>query len=566
MTHRESDDSSIATDGSGANKPLSRRDFFRSASSAATAPLALLGATHGEALADGTPEQIHLTWGDDSASQVVVSWACAAQALHPRVILEHPHSHPSVVHAVQRTYTDGMNGQTVFTYHAKLDGLAADTVYRYSVSADNDAHRHSPFCAEFRTAPRGRHAFRWTSYGDLSTPNTSWTLSSPQSRHAVDAVEQFKPLFHLLNGDLCYANLNWTAQPSVWADFGNNVQRSAAHRPWMPCPGNHEIEFCNGEQGFGSYLTRYCVPDNGSPFSGLWYRFQVGSALFISLSADDVIYQDSGAFHAGPQPYMPAASTGNAPIAPGTSLYVRGYSSGAQTRWLEQTLAAARGDRSIDWIIVQMHQDALSSSKNGNGSDKGIRETWLPLFDRYEVDLVLCGHDHDYERSWPVRGCNHDVGRDAASGQTVDTCQPRPVITSDPPDSKFDAVQGTVHVILGGGGTSSPLDVYGVNPKNGSPQAKVITRPNRPKPGPVAGVFIKEGADALEDAVWSARRDTVTGYGIGVFDLDPGLPNGRTSITMRYFHAAGADGAATSRYELFDSVVLVKDRRDARSS
>ena len=54
-----------------------------------------------------------------------------------------------------------------------------------------------------------------------------------------------------------------------------------------------------------------------------------------------------------------------------------------------------------------MHQDALSSAKNGNGSDKGIRETWLPLFDRYGVDLVLCGHDHDYERSWPVRGCNH---------------------------------------------------------------------------------------------------------------------------------------------------------------
>jgi hypothetical protein len=542
---------------------ISRREFFKGAGVAATAPLALLGETSA-AGADGTPEQIHLTWGDDPARSVFVSWACAAQAIHPRVVLEHAGAASSVIQAIQRTYTDGLNGQTVFTYHARLDGLTADTTYRYSVTADNDSHRQTPFAADFHTAPRGRRAFRWTSYGDLATPNASWKLSSPQSRHAVDAVERFKPLFHLLNGDLCYANLNWTAQPAVWADFGNNVQRSAAHRPWMPCPGNHEIEFCNGPQGFGSYLTRYCLPDNGTLFAGCWYRFQVGSALFISLSADDVIYQDSGAFHAGPEPYVPAASTGNVPIMPGTSLYIRGYSGGQQTRWLEQTLAAAQRDQSVDWIIVQMHQDALSSSKDGNGSDRGIREAWLPLFDRYGVDLVLCGHDHDYERSWPVRGCNHQVGRDLISSEAVDTCQPQPMLTRDPKSRQFEASLGTIHLILGGGGTSSPLDVYGVNADNGLPQAKVITRANRPKPGAVAGIFVKDGADALEDAIWSARRDTVTGYGIGVFDLDPDLPNGRTSITIRYFHALGADGAPTSHYELFDRVVLIKDRRDTR--
>jgi hypothetical protein len=544
--------------------PLSRREFFKGAGGAAAAPLALLGETSAVSAADGTPEQIHLTWGDDPARVVFVSWASAAQAVNARVILQRTGTAPAVTHAVQRTYTDGLNGQTVFTYHARLDGLQADCAYRYSVTADNDSHRRAPFAATFRTAPRGRHPFRWTSFGDLATPVTSWTLSSPQSYHAVDAVEQFKPLFHLMNGDLCYANLNLAAQPAVWADFGNNVQRSAAHRPWMPCPGNHEIEFGNGEQGFTSYLTRYTLPDNGSRFAGRWYRFQVGSALFISLSADDVIYQDSGAFLAGPDPFVPAASTGNAPIAPGTSLYIRGYSDGAQTRWLEDTLAAAQRDQSIDWIIVQMHQDALSSSKNGNGSDRGIREAWLPLFDRYGVDLVLCGHDHDYERSWPVRGCNHHVGRDAGSGESVDTCQPQPVVTAEPVEGRFEANRGTIHLILGGGGTSSPLDVYGVNPLNGAPQAKVITKANRPLPGPVAGTFAKAPADALEDAIWSARRDTITGYGIGVFDLDPHVADGRTSITMRYYHAVGADRTATSRYELFDSVVLIKDRRDSK--
>jgi len=116
-------------------------------------------------------------------------------------------------------------------------------------------------------------------------------------------------------------------------------------------------------------------------------------------------------------------------------------------------------------------------------------------------------------------------------------------------------------LILGGGGTSAPLDVYGVNELNGAPQAKVITRANRPFPSATPGVFLKNGADALEDAIWSARRDTVTGYGVAVFDFDPGEANGKTTITMNYYHAAGADRSPSSRYELFDTVVLEKPCR-----
>lgn len=506
---------------------------------------------------DGTPEQIHLTWGQDPSRTVYISWASVGQARHPRVILQPAGSRRAVIEAVERTYTDGLSGQSVFTYHARVHGSAGQHC-RYAVTADNDSRKKAAFAAGFQLARRGRFPFRWTSFGDLATPVTSWALSSPQSRHAVDAVERFQPLFHLLNGDLCYANLNPRAQPAVWADFANNVQRSAAHRPWMPCPGNHEIEFHNGPQGLDSYLTRYTLPDNGSAFPGRWYCFRIGSALFVSLAADDVIYQDSGAFHAGPLPFEPAASTGNAPIEPGTSLYVRGYSGGLQTRWLEQTLAAAAADGSIDWIVVQMHQDAMSSSERGNGSDRGIREAWLPLFDRYGVDLVLCGHDHDYERSWPVRGCDHHVGRDALTGERVDTWRPRPLVTREPADGRFDATRGAIHLVLGGGGTSAPLDSYGINPGTGAAQAKVITKPNRPRASPLPGIYMKAGADALEDAIWSARRDVISGYGIGVFDLDPGQPAGETTITMRYYHAPGADRAPSARYELFDRVVLAK--------
>ncbi|HVR64067.1 MAG TPA: metallophosphoesterase family protein [Polyangia bacterium] len=567
MANNHRDDRPNDTSRNPLSAPVSRRRFLTGAGAAgfaaAAGPIGA-GALAQAAAPDGTPEQIHLTWGGDPTRSVVVSWASAAQAVHPRVHVGRDTRLGRTVHAVQRTYTDGLNGQTVFTYHARLDDLDADTAYHYAVTADNDSNGDKPFTAAFRTAPRGRAPFRWTSFGDLATPVTSWVLSSPQSKYAVGAVERFEPLFHLLNGDLCYANLNPAQQPAVWADFGNNNQASAAFRPWMPCVGNHEIEFDNGEQGFTSYLTRYTLPDNGTRFPGRWYSFRVGSALFISLSADDVIFQDGGAFVGGPAPLVPAASTGNAPIEPGTSFYIRGYSQGEQTRWLEHTLREAADDEEIDWIVVQMHQDALSSSKTGNGSDLGIRQAWLPLFDRYGVDLVLCGHDHDYERSWPVRGFNRNVGQDAATGATVDTFQPNPIPDAKAPDGSYDTSQGTVHLILGGGGTSAPLDVYGVDAADGAPQAKIFTRPNRPIPGATPGTFTRLPADALEDAVWSAERDTGTGYGIAVFDLDPGEHGQKTTITIRYYHAPGADKTPTPEYELFETVVLAKHRKHHR--
>jgi hypothetical protein len=556
----------MANDENDHEKNVSRRGFLTGAGAAVAAAAGPLGASRTAqaqtaATPDGTPEQIHLTWGDDTASSVVVSWASAAQAVNPRVHLgQHQNPHRTVP-AVQRTYTDGLNGQTVFTYHARLDNLSPDSAHQYSITADNDSNAAQPFTASFHTAPRGHAPFRFTSFGDLATPVTSWVLSYGQSKFAVQAVEQFQPLFHLLNGDLCYANLNPAVQPSVWADFGNNNQASAANRPWMPCVGNHEIEFDNGAQGFTSYLTRYSLPDNGTDFPGRWYKFRVGAALFISLSADDVIFQDGGAFVGGPNPLTPAASTGNAPIAPGTSFYINGYSGGAQTRWLEQTLREASKSEDLDWIIVQMHQDALSSSKTGNGSDLGIRQTWLPLFDKYGVDLVVCGHDHDYERSFPVRGANHGVGQDVATGAAVDTAQPNPAAGAQRTDGSFDTSKGTVHLILGGGGTSAPLDVYGVDPGDGAPQAKIFTKANRPIPGATAGTFTRLPADAVEDAIWSAQRDTGTGYGLAVFDVDPGHGDGdMTTITINYYHAPGADKAPTPTYELFETTVLSKRR------
>jgi 3',5'-cyclic AMP phosphodiesterase CpdA len=214
-----------------------------------------------------------------------------------------------------------------------------------------------------------------------------------------------------------------------------------------------------------------------------------------------------------------------------------------------------------------MHQCAASSSATGNGSDLGIRAAWLPLFDRYQVDLVLCGHDHGYERSFPLRGADPGVGREVATGAAVDTLRPRPVTTTD--GGTFDTSQGTVHLILGCGGTNVPLDEYGTDPADSLRQAKVFTRPDRPALTSTPAVYERAAADAVEDATWSARRDTATGYGIAVFDVVPGPEGGQGSITVTQYHAVGADpvnpgtgakGEPTPDYTEFETFALVHRR------
>jgi hypothetical protein len=582
--------------------------------------------------ADGTPEQVHLTWGDDPTRTVVVSWVSPGQAERPRVRIGQ-----RVIAAAERVHTDPLNGTVSWTYHARVGGLRPGATYGYAVTADNDANAADPFSATFTTAPTGRAAFRFTSFGDLAAahqalagsrrppdaaPGDNW-----QAAYAVGAVETFQPLFHLLNGDLADAGLppgtlSPAARAQVWRDFGNNVQASAANRPWLPVPGSHELEPGNGEQALAAYLTRYTLPSNGTGglggtaglegFEGRWYAFRVGTALFVCLSGDDVAFSAAGApaggfaggggfageggfaggfssggtltdgfssggtVASGPAPPRQEPPVGGA-AAVGTPHGVRGYSGGAQTRWLESTLAATRADASIDWIVVQLHQCACSSAPPGNGSDLGVRQEWLPLFDTYEVDLVLSGHDYGYERSFPVRGFDSAVGTDKLTRAVVDTRWPRPVTVVD--SRVFDTSQGTVHLVLGCG-AAGPAAAPSGGPGAASRTAPVFTRPAAPVPDQrVLGGYTRPAADAVEPATWSARRDTSAGYGIAVFDVSPGSEaRGQTSITVRYYHTAGPDPADTDPaspvaappgtpdgdYTLFDTFTLVRPRSDGR--
>jgi hypothetical protein len=161
------------------------------------------------------------------------------------------------------------------------------------------------------------------------------------------------------------------------------------------------------------------------------------------------------------------------------------------------------------------------------------------------------------------------VGTEVATGAPVATMRPHPVTTDD--TGVFDTSRGTVHLVLGCGGTDANLDDYGVDKADGLPQAKVFTRANRPEATSTPDVYVRPAADAVEDAIWSARRDTSTGYGIAVFDVDPGESGEMTSITVTQYHAVGADpvnpatgepGAPTPDYTEFETFTLVRPRSD----
>jgi 3',5'-cyclic AMP phosphodiesterase CpdA len=337
-------------------------------------------------------------------------------------------------------------------------------------------------------------------------PYVNDNLGSPAAGDTPLGVERLQPLFHLLNGDLCYANI---AEDRVrtWWDFWENNSRSARKRPWMPAAGNHENELGNGPIGYQAYQTYFSVPEAAAQTDltrGLWYAFTAGAVRVLSIANDDVVYQDGG------------------------NSYVRGYSEGAQKAWLEQELSAARSDHDVDWIVVCMHQVAISTADKFNGADLGIRQEWVPLFDKYGVDLVVCGHEHHYERSHPIRGQESNA-----------TLTPLPAATAT---DVIDTSNGTVHMVIGGGGTSVPSNQLFFNP----PQCRVITAVGEldPKTGKRPPVYVHE------QAPWSAVRNAAHSYGFAAFTVDPGL--------VTYYDVVGPNGQLAP----FETFTLRRPRRD----
>src|ERR1700755_460244 len=221
---------------------------------------------------------LHLQFGADASTEVVGSWHTRAQVSRPRVVSATPEDGLGQTTAAETiTYRDAASGHAVYAHHATITGLWPDTQYVYAAMHDGA----DPELGTVRTAPRGRAALRFTSFGDQSTPTLDASVArafgrdnrgSPAAGDITDAVERAAPLFHLINGDLCYANLSCD-RVGTWSDWFNNNSRSARFRPWMPAPGNHENELGNGPFGYRAYQTYFSLPAAEGPTEvtrGLW--------------------------------------------------------------------------------------------------------------------------------------------------------------------------------------------------------------------------------------------------------------------------------------------------------
>lgn len=86
-------------------------------------------------------------------------------------------------------------------------------------------------------------------------------------------------------------------------------------------------------------------------------------------------------------------------------------------QWLEDDLANA----SSDWIVVMYHHptyEAMEIPKDSTRAET-IRENYVPIFEEYGVDLVLCGHQHTYMRSQTIDGIVYIMGNASAKGYTA---------------------------------------------------------------------------------------------------------------------------------------------------
>jgi hypothetical protein len=155
----------------------------------------------------------------------------------------------------------------------------------------------------------------------------------------------------------------------------------------------------------------------------------------------------------------------------------------------------------------------------------------------------VTGHEHHFERTLAVRGV------EAGSA----------TLTPKVADSRLDLVdttRGTVHMIIGGGGTSAPSNQLLLDP----PQCDVITDVDPQAPTPAGGSRVHRAPlKVVEDATWVGTRDKQHAYGFASFDVDPGAPGGMTRIHVQIWDTAPSPTGVPT---VFEDFTLQRPRRD----
>ncbi|MDR0817134.1 MAG: metallophosphoesterase [Clostridiales Family XIII bacterium] len=186
--------------------------------------------------------------------------------------------------------------------------------------------------------------------------------------------------FAMQCGDLT----NTGAAPEEWDAFFAAVAPAFEGLPLFLAPGNHEY---SGSAGPGekpeTWLSAFALPQNGPDgYKEEYYSFDCGDVHVISLSSNQL--DPTETYSADPDEAARIADVIDA--------------------WIEADLS----ETDKPWKIVLMHQPAYPVS--GDSTQAQMAARWLPVFERTGVDLVLCGHQHEFMRTWPWRGSVTDGG------------------------------------------------------------------------------------------------------------------------------------------------------------
>jgi acid phosphatase type 7 len=300
------------------------------------------------------PTQVHLAYVDDPTSSVSVVWRTQEPVASEVEFREPGQATWAVAPGAPRPFT----GQGVL-HEVNISGLDPGRTYEYRVPGDGTGK--SPVYT-FRTAPDGPMEFDVVYLADTGIVGRTDGLATGTS-DVIQAVAAMKPLVVLPGGDYAYYNTDKrfaTLDEAIDAWF-RQVEPFAAHAAMMPTYGNHETLL---DEGYAPWAARFPTP------SGLDnrrnYSFDLGPVHFVSIFA---IQNQTGL-------------------------------TSSQMRWLKNDLAVARSPGK-QWIVPYMHVSAFADGMN-HPSNLALRKQLGPVFEQYEVDVVLMSHDQSYERTWPL--------------------------------------------------------------------------------------------------------------------------------------------------------------------
>lgn len=303
------------------------------------------------------PDRIVLSYGEDPATSASVTWRTTAE-------IDTAYAEIAIATAAPKFWRNAktiqantstfdaleINGADVLAkYHSVwFTGLQSDTTYAYRVG---DGERWSEWI-QFKTAPKeSRDKFSFLYVGD--TQNFILELWSRLIRESYKMAPDAKFIVHA--GDLVN-NAHNEQQWQEWFDAGGWIHASIGA---FPIPGNHEYQNLSSEAQTRSlsvqWKHQFTLPENGP--EGL-----EETAYYMDYQNMRIIGLNSNVDHE------------------------------KQAKWVEKLLS----ETDKDWIVVTFHHPLFSAS---DGRDnKEWRALMKPIFDKYEVDLVLQGHDHSYAR------------------------------------------------------------------------------------------------------------------------------------------------------------------------